>query len=421
MANRVATYLSKNWKLWTNQPTSGDFVLDISKLNGTDILGTGASGNGTFSSLEALIVELSISEGAEMSNFSSTSLNAPTLNAVLSFENFSVNDLRSLVIGKRIEVTYENAQTTVDPIYGKNSVYFQGFISSVDINLVPGDLVTSVSLQAVNAFANELNKQKTLTKDTSINKGEFFSLYLGADPNYPFFFTNSIYNFANNIAETKTIGEWLSDHLGCELSVPSFYLQPFSSGAGLGYRTVCVVPGSTTANGPFAFPAINVGEDKIIGCDTQFTSADVPTSFDFTLYSNSAIRYQKSYEQLNGFLNARQLRIFATTLDVANLTQLTQIAERFISTDQPLAPTKIEVITATNNQDLEFLEQNVTISGVSTPHWLYPADLIKCGYEAITNLSSFGLDTQKQIVTGRTITITPDNWITTYNLWKGLY
>jgi hypothetical protein len=49
---------------------------------------------------------------------------------------------------------------------------------------------------------------------------------------------------------------------------------------------------------------------------------------------------------------------------------------------------------------------------------MLPANLLRVGEELRINSTTFGSDTVNKVI-GRTIEVTPDNWMVTYNLWKG--
>jgi len=142
-----------------------------------------------------------------------------------------------------------------------------------------------------------------------------------------------------------------------------------------------------------------------------WSGQDAPTGVTISLYSNETITYQ--YGTGTSVTDANTRTLFAT-IDVKDLAQMQTIGQNMISMTQAFRPIEITTITATNNQNITYRE----LDQLSQSRWFYPVNLVNVNsVNTITfdNLS----ETVTCIVTGRTLEITPDNWTTTYQLWKG--
>jgi hypothetical protein len=64
MAVRTQTYETTDWQIWTYVPVAGSFVLDFSKLNGSDTLG---ATEGSIQVQDVEITSLTINEGSPVS------------------------------------------------------------------------------------------------------------------------------------------------------------------------------------------------------------------------------------------------------------------------------------------------------------------------------------------------------------------
>ena len=206
MPNRTQTYLTSDWKIWTYQPTSTGFVLNVSKLDGPDVLGNSGTEFGTLQPLDCLITNLTINEGTSIDIFSVPSVSPPTLTATFIVDSFTNNELRNYYVGKRVFITHKNAQTFVDAAWGTNSVYFEGVIQDIQVACLPGEQFTSVTISAVSGHQNVFNTQVTITKDVAVNKGDLLDLYASPNPYYQISYGFSPYYWANNDTETKTVG-----------------------------------------------------------------------------------------------------------------------------------------------------------------------------------------------------------------------
>lgn len=414
MADVTKTYLTSDWKIWTYQPTSTAFVLNVSKLNGADVLGNTGTETGTLKVLDCSISNLTITEGTNVDLFSVPSVSPPRLNATFIVDSFTNNQLRNYYINKRIYVTHKNAQTFEDAYWGTNSVYFEGVIEDVQVECLPGEQFTSVSIIAVSGHQNVFNTQVTITKDVAVNKGELLRLYASPNPYYRVSYSQSPYYFANNDTETKTVGDWIADQLACELTVPFWFTGVTgTNNAGLVfYGTSLIIPSSISTP---AAASVTLDESTIRSYTAEFQGASSATTLDLSLLSNSSTTYKYTSPSTTSNVQSS----YSANLDVANLNELTNIGQRMLQFESSYSPSKVTCINSTNNQEITFKEVVYNINGTNTSYWLYPTDRVLPGEKIKIDLSNFGFDIQEMFVSYKTTEITPDTWTTTYDLWKG--
>jgi hypothetical protein len=98
---------------------------------------------------------------------------------------------------------------------------------------------------------------------------------------------------------------------------------------------------------------------------------------------------------------------------------MTEIGQQLLAMTKAFKPIQVMTTTAVNNQDLEF--QDTFVYGVPDSQLvsIYPETFYQIGDTVTIDLPDFGIDNVDMIVVGRNIEVTPDNWTTSYTLWKG--
>lgn len=414
MANRIKTYQTTDWKIWTFQPTAGDFVLGESRLGGTDVLG---ATSGSMQILDAEITSLTIQDGGQLSDGIFVRPVPSTLDVTIQVKYFKMKESWKFSYGSPIWVTVANAETYDAQIYGKNTPMFFGKIVSFDALVQPGADFSTINITAISNSSTDLNTPLTITKNTSTDKSTKISSAATSSGIFNYI-PLSGYNFANTSTETKTYGEWLDDLITCnQFSVGDqnlFWTYTGSpSSPVLEYEQAIFIKNSYVYQGS---GVIYYSEDV---ADIQFnwSGEGSPTSVALTNYSDPNVEYfaQKSTNS--------SLANFTGTVDVLNTTQMQSIAKDILSMSQKFTTTQFTTVTATNNQDIEFSEL------VGSPGWffyLYPAKYRNLGDTVRVYLPELGMNdadfdvyNNSSIVIGRTINVNTEQWTTTYELWKG--
>jgi hypothetical protein len=411
MANRTMVYKPSNWNLYIFQPESGSFVLNFSQLDGIDVLGT----NSGFMSPIFGFTQITLSEGGEVSQGLFPQLSLPTLNVTLQIKNFEIGRIRDFYIGKEIRLSLTHPPGYNDSVYGDQTPIFFGIIDGFDVQLIPGENYSSVTLSASSKLQSMLNSLLAITKATTPDRGTIMqtsSSAAGFNQTGKIFSASSRYNFANTVTETKPIGEWLNELVLSDFLVPYVQNDPIafiSNGFNfdIDYDDQLIFSfGNRTAPELLSF-----GSNEIIECDLNWSGLDAPNSLKLINYANDTIVYNYS----KPIDDSNQVVTYESTLDVKDLTQLTEIGNKMAGFEMSYEPVSITVLNAVPYQNLSF--RNDVYSGWD--YWNYPERLANVGNLIEIDLPQFGIDNRQMIVTGRTLQITSDNWTTTYNLWKG--
>jgi hypothetical protein len=402
MTDQTRIYQTSDWKVWTETPASGAFVLDVSKLNGPDLLGSSAST--PYRQLDVGISSITISDGCTM-EWLDPSIGFPTASVSFLYEEYDLQILKELFLGKRIAITLANAQTTADVVWGFNTPIFLGLIDNVAIDLVPGQDLVNVSLTASTYNAQYLNFQQPFSKLIGSDKGSALDALLDA-PNFRCSLSsNYLYGKTENVEDT--IGSYLLDLMQTNTMPPSYfaYIAYNSSGSLTAYAYDNALQINTTT----AAKTYGQTYDSSMMFDIElgWNGLNAPTSIELTKSTNTSVVYKYSDD------TATNQTFFNASLDVYDLGELTSIAQTMLSFEKEFVPIRISTITARNNQELIF-DQNTFGTA-----WIYPKYLDFTGAWITLELPEYGFDSKEMRITGRTIEVTPETFTTTYDLWKG--
>jgi len=411
MADRSRTYLSTDWSIQTFVPEAGSFILNFSQLNGSDVLGTTA---GSYQTVEAGITSVTLTEGSEPNDGLIFNLQPTNLVASLRFTDFQMSDINNFYVGAGVRLLLENENTYADATYGTKTPMFIGVIDSVNVDLVPGEDFAQLTFTA-NYFTAELNSLVNVYKSTTSSRLASINAALGDITNaeYSGWPVSPSYNYATNTYENKTYGEFLADLIATDVSVPqlSFYVRNANEATGaMTYDFSPVMHYNKTGTSLKTFTGADLS-DIVLGWSGQ----NAPTGVTLSLYSNDTIVYQYGTGTSVTDANTRSL---TANVDVKDLTQLTAVGQTYLSMTQAFAPISITTETATQYQSITFREQDdYFISGNKC--WVVPTTLFDIGDTVTIDVTEHGIN-QDMLIVGRTLEVTPDNWLTSYNLWKGL-
>jgi hypothetical protein len=201
------------------------------------------------------------------------------------------------------------------------------------------------------------------------------------------------------------LGDWIQDYLFSE--VANFFPGYFTNYvAGVWDINRGLTAYTITANSKVCE---TIPYSMISNMAVTQDGANVPTAFNMT---NSAATY--SY----GSITASTLSnptIYSGQLDVPTLF-LPTIASKILQYTQNIQPTEITVRTAQTFQTIVF-DNARTLFGTD---YFFPKYYWRNGQEVKTIPTYLGGNTYYHQVVGTSHTITPDDWQTTYQLWKGL-
>jgi hypothetical protein len=425
MADRTQTYLTSDWKIWTYVPAPGSFILDFSQLN--DSATPLSATNGTIEPLEALIAGITIREGSEISEGIFSQPTPASMSVNLIIENFTATDANKFLVGGDIWATYLNAET-VDNEWnnlGKNTPVFMGRISNFNVQLTPASNYANINIESNSKTQDWLNTLVPITKNTTAAKTTLINDWLVA--NIGTLISNrgqfsSDFTFASTNTEIKSLGEWLDDINLCNLSIfsddsrPDFALLYRNPGVS---NSIVFYPGINMSWSGVTTSSVknNYSESIIFDSQMDWSGNSSPTSVTLTNYFNPSIIYQYG-SNLNDSLNANN---YSATLDVNGISDLTNIGKKMLSMTKKFQPISISTLTAQNNQQLTFRAEEKTAVGTATKYdtYLNPKYLNYVGQYISVTLTNYGFADEKMYITGRTIEVTPEDWTTTYNLWKG--
>jgi hypothetical protein len=413
MASRSRTYLPTDWKVWVYTPVAGKFRLDFSLLNGTDVLG-GPSDEGSIQVLDLDITNIELQDGQAPDTSVFGQFTAGTMNLTAQLLTYDSTFVAELYNGKEIYLTLENEGNSADDIFGTNTVFFMGRIDSLDIQVDPINLVTTLNVSATDIISAVVNYPLTLTKSNSTTKSvqltaAFTQLLddkkISGYTSYDFGGSlASVYEL--NATETKSIGDWVSDYISSELAIYSPAYEQIKINAfrnnhqrNADFYTVAAL----VKNGELIPNAVitNLG----FGQD----GANVPTSFNLT---NSTATYTSGTDSESSKSNPN---IYSAQIDVST-AGLANIANQIVKYGQAIQPLEVTVITARTKQLITFDDSRPY---PTNNDYFYPRYFYINGQEVSITPAFTGETTYHKIV-GSSHTITPDYWQSTYQLLKGL-
>ena len=405
-------YKSEDWQLWTYQPQPGSFVLDFSQLNGPDVLGDGSDG---LAVSQYGVAEVSIISGGDMEFGVIHSLIPTTATITVNVKDFTADVINDFFVGTAVLLTVNN------PTGFANSYtnMFAGIIESANVSVIPGADFSTITISAESVSANVLNTDVGLTKDETTEKASLISSAANAIGTY-LTLDASAYNFKGTARESKTLGDWLTDLALCDFMQmrdtptpqilynnpfidPSEWVMTFSDRVQL-----AITKSSGTSVG-------TLDQTAITDLELGWSGAGSPTGVTLTNYTDNTIVYQ--YGSTGS--GAGGSVTYTATVDVKNLTQMTQIGQQLLAMVKAFRPIRVTTITARTYQEVEY--QNTPVFGFPDPATipLYPVNFYQIGDTVTIDLPDFGIDNVDMIVVGRNIEVTPDDWTTSYTLWKG--
>jgi hypothetical protein len=211
--------------------------------------------------------------------------------------------------------------------------------------------------------------------------------------------------YETNATETKALGEWLNDYIDSEVAYIVANSRNYKSGPDwfltryIELRTIKALSGTGRT----------IPESVITGLVIAEDGANSPTSFEL---SNSSTSYSYGISSQSVVSNPN---IYSQSFDVAS-AYLKPIADKITEFVQALQPVQVTVRTAQTYQTLVF---DNTKPYFAHNDYSYPVNFWINGEEVKTSPSFTG-KTYNHMITGTSHTITPDDWQTTYTLWKGL-
>lgn len=429
MPEGTKIYKASDWSIWTYVPEPYSFILDFDLLN-YEWLG---SSGGSLQPVEAGISNIILQEGSTINQGLFSEITPATLTAELIIENFTVLDGDKFLVGSEIALYLENA-TPEEPyipiiispttyVYrDTKTLFFEGHIDSFNVELEPGSDFATIAISAVSKSSNDLNTLIGVEKDTVTPKNTLIANTRVGQWSAPTF---DDYNFGVTEFEEKSLGDFLGDLLLCQAGLTGdtinddFPLDVNQTGSHI-YEVKPVrkqwmfLKDSTMS---IEEPDVKVYyEDADISSVTlDWSGAGSPTGVALQNYSDSTETYNF------GNANTPGAFVFSGTVDVKDLAQMTVIGKKLLNFNKKFTPVQIVTETVRTFQEVEFKYQPINMTEITydVPFYFVPNKLAKLLDIVSISNERLGISDQRMFVTGRTIEITPDNWMTTYNLWKG--
>jgi hypothetical protein len=406
-------YNSSDWQIFSYQPEPGSFVLDFSQLNGPDVLGNGSDG---LALADYEIGGISISEGADVDYGVIHNLQVSSMQVTFIVRDFTIDDINDFFVGTRIFARVNNGNGTLSPY----SDMFDGIIDSVQVDVLPGEDFSTINVSAMSHATNVLNADLGITKNETDLKSVLVNNALAAS-NITFYVADpSDYNFKGTARESKTVGEWATDLALCDFMQMRDTVRPITVSTGT-LETAVV----STFYSPQLFrlktngtSAGTLDETNISSVTLDWSGQGSPTGVTLTNYTDSATIYQYGSSQSGAGGSVS----YSATVDVKNLAQMTAIGQELLKMTKAFRPISVTATIANEYQELDFKDVNLPRLDLPGEYFnvpYYPENLYFLGDTITIDLPAQGVDNLKMIVVGRTLEITPDNWTTTYNLWKG--
>lgn len=427
MATRSRTYKTTDWKVWTYQPTPGVFRLDFSKWDDGSDWGLPTAGG--MAEVTGKISEITINDGSRPSNGVDYSINPATAQIQLEYLTFDKSVMAEFYSGKRIAITLKHEETTYGEMipYGRNTLFFEGVITDSSISVDPVSNISIVDIEAVDLLSVFSNLQLAVNKSFSSDKGVCISnaiadAQVAASPsNQDFMFiayATTLDELASSFGttgnETKTIGEWLTDFSISSVSPIINRWSFYSTSYGTPYYTRGFYCRTVTTAGTALY---DIPKTMITGVVLGEDAPKKPNTF--TISNTTGVIYQTGTSinnSMNG-VNSTEL-----TTDIPNSTQAQAIVNKINQYKSAFRPIQVSVIQARNNQTITFTDTYQTDSSTLPKMYLYPTNYLPNGKVGRFDLTSYGytLDETKSFIVGQTHTLTPDTWVTTYELLKGI-
>jgi hypothetical protein len=407
-------YKSSDWKLWTYQPQPGSFVLDFSQLNGPDVLGNSTDGLAV-SSYE--VSELTISSGGTMDFGVIHSMNPEIAQIVVNVRNFTTDVINDFYVGTKIAISVDNPSGFANPY----TYFFSGVIDSAVVDVLPGQDFSTINISARSYSSLQLNTDIALTKNETDTKGFLISNAVANAGSFVSIEFSPL-NFKGTARESKSLGEWLTDLALCGFMQMRDTVRPyFVQQPNISDPTTWTIEWSdwiemfiAKETSIFAYTETLTG-NEITGLQLDWSGAGSPTGVTLTNYTDSEIVYQYG----STTADAGGAVSYNATVDVKNLTQMTAIGQQLLAMNKAFQPIQITTTTAVNNQEIDWKIIDVSGVGSFIPTPLYPQKIYNIGETIFIDMPEYGVNEVPLLITGREINVDPDNWTTTYTLWKG--
>jgi hypothetical protein len=413
MATTTKTYDSGDWKLWTYRPQLGSFVLDFSQLDGPDVLGNGTDGV-VVSSYD--VAEVNITSGGEMGFGVIYPLNPTVASIIVNVKDFTTDVMNDFYVGTNIAISVDNPSGFSNPY----TYLFSGVIDSAMVEVIPGENFSTITIQARALASVQFNTDIGLTKNETDTKA---LLIKNAAAAVGILISPSLTGsyFRGTARESKSVGEWLTDLALCDfMQINDNIEQRVVTKTDILDPTTWVIEWLESIKVYTRTEALpssgTLDETSITGLQLDWSGAGSPTGVTLTNYTDSSIVYQYG----STTADAGGAVSYSATVDVKDLASMTTIGQQLLAMVKAFRPVQITTITATNNQELDWKIIDIpdgVIGFVPTP--LYPENIYNLGETVTIDLPEFGVEEVDMIIIGREINVTPDNWITTYTLWKG--
>jgi hypothetical protein len=196
-----------------------------------------------------------------------------------------------------------------------------------------------------------------------------------------------------------TVGELLQDFIASDVAIYTpYYNQTYSAGYSLSRQMTAATVSTTFTDGELIPESIT--SNIAIGQD----GGNVPQSFDL---SNSTGNYKSGVSWASALSNPL---VYSSTIDVPTAF-LSTIAAKILSYTQKIQPVELTVRSAQQFQTIVFDNDE--------GDYIWPLYFWRNGQRVKTTPTYTG-GTNYHIVVGTSHSITPDTWMTTYQLLKGL-
>lgn len=430
MAERTRVYKSTDWQVWFYEPVANKFRLDFSVLNGPDVL---SATDGSMAATSYGIAEIFIRNNGPLDNGVVGIPTGSTASIVLKTDSVTKNSMKEFYQGKKVVITLKNEETTrTHAIYGQNTPMFTGFITTASLSYQPNNYEHEIVIEAQDALQYVLNTLQTITKANGSFTDTIDGIYAlkgfklmpddALNVNYvpqpesmslPSNPQNAMWE-TNGSTETQSIGSWLEN-------LSYIYTAKFA---------ICSITNLYAVSASqfdffrhFYFrpqqdkelsPSIKFPQEQIFNVTLENDMANLANVFNFT--TPSGLQYSSGIYSAGSINNLVQLD---KTID-AQLGLFPQIVANARSVVNEYAPIEIDILQATDNQEIVFDDSLFALDAGFTGFY-FPKAFKTIGEKTTFDLSQLGFSNfETKIVYGQEITVTKDNWTTKYMLGKML-
>ena len=421
MATRSRIYKSTDWQIWTYVPTPGVLRLDFSKWNDGSKWG---STPGSIEPIDLPISEISITEDFSPS-LGLTQMNSGTANFSFEVQTFDKSVLAEFYTGKPIYITLKNEETTrLDPTFGQNTIIFSGYISSASFEYNKFNVVQTLNVTATDSMQYLLNSLLSVTKTigafdskTENLQTAFFTtttkdtrpIYCLRDGGSPFNFSglppaNISGKYEKAGVEVNSWGYWVQD-----------LINTYAGNYIVGYPYIFVNVGSNQVETFKRFQFSGLSDvnsfssyatmqlDKVVSVSVGNSFPDKPSVFEIS--NNSGLNYSFGQSVAN---STNQVISYNQVVDSPQ-TDLEPMVVANLSFRNWISPIEVTIELAREYQTIVFDDKQ----GLK---YLFPQNYAQCSDAIFLDLTSNGFESADSYlyITGRTITVTKDNALITY-------